>query len=133
MRGSLIGRCSSTMEFLQSICHELWCVAASRARGTPASRFRARSCMSMAYTCRAMDTGYIQAFFVAAALLRHSSSDAHRHRGSYATLAPPGAALEQLAPLVTAPLTAYDVFAASCCASVAGQVVADGGLGVEAR
>ena len=54
------------------------------------------------------DGHWVQALFVAAALLRHSSSDGHRHQGSYATLAPPRAALEQLAPLVTAPLTAYD-------------------------
>ena len=37
MRGSLIGSkvleyYGVTMEFLQFICHELWCVAASRAR-----------------------------------------------------------------------------------------------------
>jgi len=52
------------------------------------------------------DGHWVQAYFLAAALVRHSSNGIHR--GSSVALAPPLAALEELAPLVTAPLTSLD-------------------------
>ena len=96
VRGSLIGSkvleyYGVTMEFLQFICHELWCVAASRAR-----RRHQRPAFAHAAVCRwptlvarwTLGTSifFLSFFFVAVGLLRHSSSDAHRHRGSCATL-----------------------------------------------
>ena len=90
MRGSLIGSkvleyYGVTMEFLQFICHELWCVAASRARrNTSVPLSRTQLYVDGLHLSR--DGHWVQAFFVAAGLLRHSSSDAHRHRGSCATL-----------------------------------------------